>query len=85
MPLTRYPGVRQETPKRYSAAITVHGVRYYLGSWPTVRLAAIAADRCALHIGASRPLNFPKTSRRLGPASAREQVQGSLSAFTPIP
>lgn len=54
---------------RYTAIVTHEAQRYYLGMWPTAREAAVACDRAALALGIQRPLNLPKESRALGPAT----------------
>jgi hypothetical protein len=42
------------------------------GAWPTERKAALARDRAVLQLRLDAELNFPKQSRRLGPASMAE-------------
>jgi hypothetical protein len=48
--------------------------RHYLGTYDDEKAAALAYDRAALHLLGTKPrtpLNFPRESRKLGPASPR--------------
>ena len=54
---------------RYGSRIAVAGKRLHLGLWRTERLAGLAYDRAVLYFSLNRPLNFPESAGRLGPAS----------------
>ena len=58
-----------------AASISVLGKSFGLGSWSTERDAAIAYDRAVLHFGLDRPLNLPRTSKKLGAASPEQLKQ----------
>jgi len=46
--------------RRYAAQITAHGVRVYLGTWPTARDAAVARDNYVWEHSLTVPLNYPE-------------------------
>jgi hypothetical protein len=61
------------------------GAEHALGTWPTIRQAAIAHDRALLYFGldGERTLNFPKASRQRGPATPAElRREGALERRT---
>jgi hypothetical protein len=67
---TRYNGVSKgQSAGCWHAQITVGQQNRSCGQWRSEVLAAVARDRAALYFRLDGPLNFPKRSARLGPAS----------------
>jgi hypothetical protein len=64
---------RNRESKPWIATVVVSSRHYYLGTWKTPRLAAMAHDRALLRYAGANPknLNYPEEARRLGPADAR--------------
>jgi hypothetical protein len=78
----RYLGVTaQPRVAKFNALVRHMNKTVYGGGWPTAKAAAIARDRLVLHLGVHKPLNFPKTSRRLGAASP-EQLRRQARLLT---
>jgi hypothetical protein len=55
------------------------GQSFYGGMWSTARDAALAVDRMILHLELERPLNLPRSSKKLGPLSPDELRAMALS------
>jgi hypothetical protein len=67
---SRYCGVTLFASQgKFQAFVKVAGRRIHCGMWAKEADAALARDRVALFLGLDTPLNFPRKSRRLGPAS----------------